>query len=58
MCKTKNFYILLIFLSITIALLIAGSIYCYLIKNKLKQKHLQPYYVTNNKFCYLKKVLY
>ena len=31
-CKTQNFYILLAFLSITIALLIAVSIYCYLIK--------------------------
>ena len=45
-CKIKNFYILLVFLLITIALLIAGSIYCYLIKNKnkLKQKHL--YHIT------------
>ena len=31
-CKTLNFYISLEFLSITIALLIAKSIYCYLIK--------------------------
>ena len=31
-CKTHNFYILLAFLLITIALLIAASIYCYLIK--------------------------
>ena len=31
-CKTQNFYILLVFLLITIALLIAVSIYCYLIK--------------------------
>ena len=31
-CKTQNFYILLAFLLITIALLIALSIYCYLIK--------------------------
>ena len=30
-CKTKNVYILLAFLLITIALLIAVSIYCYLI---------------------------
>ena len=30
-CKTQNFYILLAFLSITTALLIAVSIYCYLI---------------------------
>ena len=31
-CKTQNFYILLGFLVITIALLIAVSIYCFLIK--------------------------
>ena len=31
-CKTQNFYIMLTFLLITIALLIAVSIYCYLIK--------------------------
>ena len=31
-CKTQNFYILLAFLSITIALLIVVIIYCYLIK--------------------------
>ena len=31
-CRTQNFYILLAFLLITIALLIAASIYCYLIK--------------------------
>ena len=31
-CKTQTFYILLAFLLITIALLIAVSIYCYLIK--------------------------
>ena len=31
-CHTQNFYNLLVFLLITIALLIAGSIYCYLIK--------------------------
>ena len=30
-CKTKHFYILLAFLSITIALLTVVSIYCYLI---------------------------
>ena len=54
-CKTKNFYILLAFLLITIALLIPVSIYCYLIKYKAKQKHLLPFYVTNNK---LKEVLY
>ena len=31
-CKMQNFYILLVILLITIALLIAVSIYCYLIK--------------------------
>ena len=31
-CETKNFYFLRAFLSITIALLVAVSIYCYLIK--------------------------
>ena len=51
--ETKSFYILL--LLITIALLIAVSLYCYLIKCKAKQKHLLPFYVTNNK---LKEILY
>ena len=36
-CKTQNFYILLAFLLITLALLIAVSIYCYLIKYKDKK---------------------
>ena len=35
-CKTQNFYILLAFLLITITLLIAVSIYCYLINIKQK----------------------
>ena len=35
-CKTRNFYILLAFLLITIALLIAVSVYCYLIKYQVK----------------------
>ena len=51
--KTKK--ILLAFLTITFALLIAVSIYCYLIKYNAKQKHLLPFYITNNK---LKEVLY
>ena len=47
------YYILLIFyflhLSlIAIALLVAVSIYCYLIKYRAKQKRLLPFYVTNN----------
>ena len=51
-CKTQNFYILLAFLLITIALLIAVSIYCYLIK--YQRKHLLLCHNTNNKldtFC-------
>ena len=47
-CKTQNLYILLAFLLITIALLIAVSIYCYLIKYQAKQKHLLPFHVTND----------
>ena len=39
-CKMLNFYILLTFLLVTIALLIAVSICCYLIKYQGKQKHL------------------
>ena len=46
-CKTQIFYFLLAFLLITIALLIAVSIYCYLIKYRAKQKHLLPFHDTN-----------
>ena len=42
--KAQNFYILLAFLLITTALLIAFSIYSYLIKCWAKQKHFLPYY--------------
>ena len=52
--ERKSFYTLLTLL-ITIALLISVSIYCYLIKRKAKQKHLLPFYITDNK---LKEVLY
>ena len=48
-CKTQNFYILLAFLLITIVLLIAVSIYCYLIKYRAKQKHLLPFHVNKLK---------
>ena len=51
---TCNFYILLVFLSITIALLIAVRIYCYLIKYQAK-KHLVAFHKTNNE---LREVLY
>ena len=54
-CKTQNFYILLALVLMTIALLIAVSIYCYLIKYRAKQKHLQHFHVTNNK---LKQIIY
>ena len=47
-CKTQNFYIA--HLSITIALLIAVSIYCYLIKYQAMEKDLLPFHFTNNKF--------
>ena len=39
-CKTQNFYILVSFLLITMVLLIAASIYYYLIKYRAKQKQL------------------
>ena len=45
----RKITILAAFLLITIALLIAVSIYCCLIKNKSKKKHLLPYCITNNK---------
>ena len=47
-CKTQNVYILLVFLLITIALLIAVSIYCFLIKYRAKQNHLLPFLIKNN----------
>ena len=53
--KTQNFYILLLFLLITIALLKAVSIYCYLVKYRVKQKDLLPFHNTNNE---LKEVMY
>ena len=48
-CKTQNVYILLAFLLITIAFLIAASIYCYLTKYQVKQKHLLPFEDTKLK---------
>ena len=54
-CRAQNFYILLKFLLITVALLIAVSIYWYLIKDREKQKHLLPFHVTNNELI---QVLY
>ena len=54
-CKTQDLCILFAFLLITIALLTAVSIYCYLIKHHAKQNHLLPFHVKNNE---LKQVLY
>ena len=52
-CKTHNFCILLAFLLTTITLLIAVSIYCYLIKYQAKQKHLLQFHGTRLKqFCF------
>ena len=45
--KTQNFYILLAFSLITIALLVAVSVYCYLIKYQAKQ--LIPFHYISNK---------
>ena len=53
--KTKKFYILLVILLIIIALLVAVSIYCYLIKYRAKQIYSLPFYAINNK---LKQILY
>ena len=46
-CKTQKFYTLLAFLLITIAFLIAVSIYCSLIKYWAKQKQLWRFHGTN-----------
>ena len=50
----QSFYILLVYLLITTALLIAVSVYCYLIKYRVKQKHLLPFHITNKKEIILK----
>ena len=49
-CKTQNIYILFPFLSITIVLLRAVSIYCYLRECQPKQRYLFiSFHNTNNK---------
>ena len=50
-CKTQYFYILLEFLSITIALLIAVSIYCYFRKYRAIKKHLLTFHVISNELA-------
>ena len=52
-CKTQNFYILLAFLLITLALSIAVSIYCNLIEDQAKQ--LLPVHCASNE---LREVLH
>ena len=47
-CKIQCFYILLGFFKITIALFIAISIYCSLMKHRVEKKHLLPFDVINN----------
>ena len=47
MKKNAKFLILLTFILITIALLIAVSIYHYLMKYRAKQKNLLPFHATN-----------
>ena len=48
-CKTQNFYYLLAFLLIIITLLIAVSIYSYLIRYQAKQKNILPFHDTKSK---------
>ena len=52
---STNFYIFIDFLLIVIALWITVANYCCLIKHRTNEKHLLPYYVTNNK---IKESLY
>ena len=47
--KMQNFYILLVFLLIGIALLTAVSIYCYLKKYRVTQNSLLPIHNTYNR---------
>ena len=51
----QNFYILLALFKITIPLLIAVSIYYYMIKYRAKQKYLLSFQFRNNK---LKEIKY
>ena len=51
----QNFYILLAFLLITIALLIAISFYCYFIKYRAKKETLLPFCDAN---IWIKKKFY
>ena len=50
-CKMPNLCILLSYLLITMALLIAVNISCYLIKHGVKQKHLLPFHNKNDELA-------
>ena len=54
--KTQNLHILLAFLLIPIALLIAVSIYNYLIKYQAKKKHLLPLHNTKLKQVHIDNI--
>ena len=54
-CKTQNLYMSLAILLITISLLIAVSIDCYLIKYRARQKHLLSFNFPNNE---VKEIIY
>ena len=54
-CNTQNFYVLLSFLLITIALLIAVGIYCCLKKYRANQKNVSPFHFKNRE---LKEIIY
>ena len=45
--QNTKFLYFITFLLITMVLLIAVSIYCYLIKYQAKQRHFLPFHVTN-----------
>ena len=55
-CKTQNIYVLLAFLLITIALLIAVCIYCYLIKYRAKQNYLLQFQDTKLKEVHINNI--
>ena len=44
----NNLYVLLVFLLITISISTTVTIYCYIIKHRLEQEHLLPYYSASN----------
>ena len=55
-CKTQSFCILLPILLITITLLIAVGMHCYMIKYRAKQKHLLTFHDTKLKQVYINNI--